>query len=399
MISTSRRHAAAASLLTLCLCTLPGGVEGARSEPPPAVILLIGDGMGRGQLEAASYIRTGTPDGLYLHDLPVRGAILPVGIDGPTDSAAAATAMACGIFTRNRRIGMDPEGRRLENLVELAHRKGWAAGIVTTASISHSTPAAFSAHADSRHDYLGIARQQALESRPEVMLGGGAEYFLREGEGSLRSDGGLLRPLHAAGYAIVTRTRELRQLMQAPPERTIGLFARGHVPYEVQRRMGAKGPSLPEMTAAALHLLERHPRGFFLMIEGARIDMAAHGNHLTRMIGEVVMFDHAVQLATEWARRRGNATVIVTADHETGGLSVTRATRAGQLPEVSWRTARHTDQSVPVFGFGPGSEFLDGELTDHRWVHALVRSRIEGGLPHRPPPIAGVPVLPAAVSR
>jgi hypothetical protein len=145
----------------------PGG-------PAPAMILLIGDGMGPGQIDAASRYRHGAPGQLYMETLPVHSQLRSSSPNGITDSAAAATVMATGVYTWNYTLAIDRDGQRLETLVERAHARGLSAGVVTTTEITHATPAGFTAHVDSRASTMAIADQQARESQPEIMLGGGA---------------------------------------------------------------------------------------------------------------------------------------------------------------------------------------------------------------------------------
>ena len=341
--------------------------------PAPVVILMIGDGMGDGLIEAASYYRAGAPDRLALQALPHRGRLTTVNAGGVTDSAAAATAMATGHFTTNQRVGLGAAGQTLENLVEFSRAAGMVTGIVTTATLPHATPAAFTAHCNSRTSGVAIADQQVL-AQLHVMLGGGLAYFLPRGKLSRRDDAGLLEPMLAAGYRVVTSKHGLSRAVDNRAERLLGLFALEHIPYVLSN---AATPSLAGMSMAAIRTLERHPGGFFLMIEGARIDMAAHSNHLERAIGEVLAFDDAVAAVVRWIGIREDVLLLVTADHDTGGLRLLSTPEAGGYPEVEWRSIHHTDERVAITGLGPGSQWFDGELRDHRWVHAVSRARIE----------------------
>lgn len=348
------------------------------------VILMIGDGMGRGQLEATSYYVHGEPEALAMYGLPVRGELTTGGPSGITDSAAAATAMATGVFTFNARVGTDRDGQAVETLVELAHAEGLPAGIVTTASLAHATPGAFTAHELSRHDYVAIADDQILETRPEVMLGGGAQYVLPSGPGSERSDDGLVDELEAAGYEIVADATELAG---ASGERVFGAFATDHMTYVRERAAGSPEPRLPDMAMKAIDLLDRDPDGFFLMIEGARIDMAGHGNDLGNTLGETEDFDRTVDRVAAWAAGRDDVTLIVTADHECGGLEVVAPAAVGVEPQVSWRWGNHTNARVDVFAGGPLADTFDGALRDHRWVHAVAAARLRGEALVEPAPV------------
>jgi len=345
---------------------------------PPAVIILIGDGMGMEQLGVASQFRHGETGRLAMEALPARGEVRTGGPSGTTDSAAAATVMATGVYTYNGNIGVDRDEQPVASLVERAHARGWAAGIVTTTSIPHATPAAFSAHVDSRGELLAIADQQALVTRPEVMLGGGAQYFKAAGSGSLRSDDGLLDELAAAGYTIVTKSSDLAAAVATrATTRLFGAFATDQMTYVADRTPTSVEPMLAEQALAALEVLDRDPDGFFLMIEGGRIDHGGHENNLVNVVQETLAFDDAIAEVVAWARARGNTTVLVTADHECGGLHVPTPAAAGVYPAVTWRWGNHTNARVAVFGDGPGTEVVDGAVIDQRWIHAIAQARID----------------------
>ena len=335
------------------------GLVAQKASPKPVVVLMIGDGMGPGPLAAASYFRTGLPEALHLYDLPHRGKLETMGRDGITDSAAAATVMATGIFTTNGFVGQDPGGEHLATLIDLAHARGWSAGVVTTTSLTHATPAAFTAHSDSRLNKLEIAEQQVRESRPEVMLGGGSAYFLPAGSSSLRTDDGLIRPLVEAGYSVLYHGRLLGTFDTRNSKGLAGLFAPQHLPYDDVSSRISRFPSLTEMTMAAIEFLDRDPDGFFLLVEGGRIDMAGHANNLRRMIGEVLAFDDAVQAVSGWAAGRSDVVLLATADHDTGGLEVLEPGAPGTYPRVIWRSGKHTGGQVDIFAQGPGTEVFD----------------------------------------
>jgi alkaline phosphatase len=332
----------------------------------PAVIILIGDGMGPGQLAAASGYAHGAPGMLAMQALPVQGQVRTGGPSGITDSAAAATVMATGVYTYNGNIGVDRAEQPVESIVERAHARGWATGVVTTSSLPHATPAGFTAHVDSRAELQAIADQQVMETRADVMLGGGSQYFTAHGD-----------DLAAAGYQVVGTAAELATAA-ATATRLFGTFAPDHMTYVEERPADTTEPMLADMAAAALDVLDRDPDGFFLMIEGARIDMASHGNHLVDAIQQTIAFDATVAAVAAWAAARGNTTVIVTADHECGGLEIVSAAGAGEYPQVAWRWGAHTNARVSIFADGPGTEVLDGALVDHRWVYEIARARVDG---------------------
>jgi alkaline phosphatase len=357
--------------------TTTGESETSTLDPPPRVILMIGDGMGRGQLDTASVYAHGKPGALFMQSLPQRGEIVTGSRSGLTDSAAAATTMATGRKTTNGRIGMDEHAEPLTTIVEEANALGLATGVVTTAYLPHATPGGFTAHRESRHDTIAIADDQALVVQPHVLLGGGAAYYLPAGAGSHRSDDGLLDPLADAGYEIVTTSSELEALAEATTH-VVGLFAPEHMDYVIDRAPDTTQPTLQEMSLAALDILARDDDGFLLVIEGARIDMASHDNDIERAIAETLAFDDAIASVSAWASEHENVTLLVTADHECGGLVPDPAAAKGELPDVAWRWGEHTNARVDMFASGPGAEAFDGEVRDHTWTHAVLRSRITG---------------------
>ncbi len=354
------------------IAPLDGAVADARVVPdatlaaPPAVIILIGDGMGTAQLDAASLYATGATGGLALQALPHAGAVRTGGPSGTTDSAAAATVMATGVYTYNGNVGVDRAEAPVQTVLERAAARGWATGVVTTAALTHATPASFTAHVDSRAQQVAIAQQQAAVTRADVMLGGGAQDFV-----------GLDADLDGAGYTRVTTASEL--LAAAPvATRLFGAFAADHLSYVAERAPATAEPTLEEMAAAALAVLDRDPDGFFLMIEGGRIDHGGHANNLVNSVQETLAFDATVDVVTRWARARGNVTVLVTADHECGGLQITAPAPAGTYPAVRWRWGNHTNARVAIVGEGPGAEVIDGAVVDHRWVYEIARARVDG---------------------
>lgn len=349
--------------------------------PPGAqrriAILMIGDGMGRGQLAAASRFAHGVDGALAMYQLPHRGELRTGSLSGITDSAASATAMATGAITYNARIGVDGDGAPRETLVELAHRVGLPAGVVTTSYVSHATPASFTAHRGSRHDALGIADDQARVVKPEVLLGGGLRHFAAGGPDSDRTDDGLLDELRADGYEIAYTAADLAAA--APrADHVVGLFAPEHLDFTLDRAPDTAQPTLTEMTMRAIEILDRDPDGFFLVVEGARIDMASHGNDVERAVHETLAFDEAVAAVTAWAADRPEVTVIVTADHECGGLRITGPSAPGELPPVAWRWGQHTNARVDVFARGPHTERFDGALSSFPWVHAALAAQLTG---------------------
>lgn len=303
------------------------------------VILVIGDGMGLSQLTSGLIAAGGA---LAIEGFPVVGLAKTFSADRlVTDSAAAATAMACGVKTRNGALGVDARGGRVASLVELARRRGLKTGLVVSSSITHATPAAFYAHQSSRKSEDAIA-VDLLASGLDLFIGGGRRFFGR------RCDGvDLLAGLGTAGYELVT---DPRGLAAAKGARLAGLVADEDLPAITDGR----GSYLPDAVRIALTRLPG-PKGFFLMVEGSQIDYGAHDQDAPRTAAEVVDLDQVVARALAFARSDQRTLVVVTADHETGGFALTAGSLEKGTVEAKFGTKDHTATMVPVFAFGPGA--------------------------------------------
>lgn len=351
------------AMTSACVGAGCGERESARTAGPKRiVVLMIGDGMGAGHLEAASLYRHGTPGRLAMQHLPVRTTMVTASLSGTTDSAAAATAMSTGVHTYNGRLAIDGDGAQVENTIEQAHRLGLLGGIVATSSVLDATPAAFSAHGDSRKRSLELARSQLTAVRPDLIAGGGGRQLEP-----------LLDSLGATEYAVVST---VDGLADATARRVIGLFAPDALPYASDRTPASREPTLTELTRAALARLDRGPAGFFLVVEGSHIDPASHDHQLARAISETLAFDDAVAAVDEWMRGRDDVTLIVTADHECGGLEVVRAQGVGVLPDVRWRSHGHTNARVSLFARGPGAAELANAELDLRHIHQAITATL-----------------------
>lgn len=252
-----------------------------------SVMLYIGDGMGFAQREAARVVLSG-PHGCLAMDLPHLALMITSSVSGwTTDSAVGATAIATGHRTRNRAVGVDSVNTPLLTILELAHAVGLSTGLVTTDRLSGATPAAFVAHVPDRVSERAICRQ-IVAGRPTVLLGGGRRYWLPQTQDEDRED--LVATARTAGYTVVTTTQELLIVRPTATTRLLGLFADDVLSYVVDRTRD-KEPSLELMTAKALEVLTKHPKGFFVMVEGARLDHAAHQNDALRTVMETLAFD------------------------------------------------------------------------------------------------------------
>lgn len=318
----------------------------AEREPARNVILFIGDGMGQGQLHAGKLAK-GRP--LAMESMPVRATVATLSFGGNiTDSAAAATALATGHKTVNGSLGVLPDGTPARTILEAARDAGWLVGLVSTCSITDATPAAFAVHVDSRREKRTIATA-IIGTKVDLLMGGGAADFLpalfAKGEPPVE----LARK---AGYTVLQDRRGFDEASSLP---LLGLFAMTNLEWEKDRD-ARREPSLAEMTAKAVRLLSSTGRRFLLVVEGGRIDHACHNNDATALRGEMAAFDDAIARGLEFGRERKDTLVVVTADHETGGLAVDAD---GKL---KFGTDGHTGAEVPLFAEGPGQEMFTGRL-------------------------------------
>jgi alkaline phosphatase len=240
-----------------------------------------------------------------------------------TESAAAASQMATGIKSVARGISIspdpDPDGTPFTTILEIAQKRGMSTGLVTTSGITDATPAAFAAHVLNRSWEDKIAIQE-LDHRVDVLMGGRKQYFLPKAtSGSKRTDErDLIREAAQAGYSVVGTSRELNDVKDG---KVLGLFSLGNMAYELERQK-TKQPSLAAMADKTFTLLKNNPKGFFVMIEGGRIDHAAHWNDVAGIIHDSLAFDEAVCVAMDFQQHHPNTLLIVTSDHETGGMGL-----------------------------------------------------------------------------
>jgi len=288
------------------------------------IILMIGDGMGPSHFGAAwLYSNRVLGKELQMVEVMKSGRTAYVVNDTAdaivTESAAAATQIACGVKVPARAVGMGPDGKTpCKTILELAKDKGMATGLVTTSGITDATPASFAAHVPHRSDEASVAAQE-LQLGVDVLLGGRKQFFLPEAAGGTRKDGrDLMEEARKAGYSVVGTVSELKQ---GSGGKILGLFNMGNMAYEIDRARTAE-PSLADMTAKTLEMLSKNPTGFFAMIEGGRIDHAAHRNDAAGTIRDTLAFDEAVGVALDFQRKNPDTLLIVTADHETGGMAI-----------------------------------------------------------------------------
>jgi alkaline phosphatase len=314
------------------------------AKKPKNVIFMIGDGMGIPHIYAAM-IANGNQ--LNLERMPVGGLVKTYSANNyTTDSGAGGTALACGIKTNNYMIGLKPDSTEAESILKVAERNGLATGIVVACNLTHATPAAYIANQPNRNMYEEIAADY-LKTDVDVIIGGGRKNFAERADGR-----NLLNELEAKNYKVITNLNDLKNITSG---KLAALVYEEHNPP-----MPERGNMLPDATSTAINILKNNKKGFFLMVEGSQIDWAAHDNDAERIIAETLDFDKAVGSALDFAAKDGNTLVIVTADHETGGMTLTNGNIKSKQSIASFSTKNHSGVPVAVFAFGPGAELFGG---------------------------------------
>jgi len=382
-----------------------------------SVILLIGDGMGYAQLTAARIEKSGENLSVYgntslnMDHLEYDGYVATYSANSwVTDSAAAVTAMATGQKGNNDVLSQDAtsvwkekNGKNLTTIAEMAKNAGMSTGIVSTTRITHATPAGFYAHINDRDVEDEIANQ-LLDSEMDVVLGGGLKFFVAKNQTTLLGGSGkradnktLLGEFEARGYTLVYNDTALEAINANNTSKVLGLFNNDHMSYELQRiNQTRPEPSLANMTAKALKILSRNPKGFFIMVEGGRIDHAAHARSYDNMTMDTLAFDEAVKVAMDFALANNNTLVMVTADHECGGAVLGAKDpddyTAGMVPvfgsglaevhadrynlTATGKEATHSAVDVPIMAMGPGADNITHGMIDNTEIFDISRSAL-----------------------
>jgi len=329
------------------------------------VIFMIGDGMGLPDVYAAMTV-SASP--LNIERCSTIGLQKTFSSDNYiTDSGAAGTALATGNKTKNGAIGKDSQGNRLKSILEIAEEHGLATGLVSTSSITHATPASFIAHQSSRGSYEDIAKD-FLKTDIDVFIGGGYDHFAKR-----KDKLNLIDSLKFRGYEVDTT---MSLVLKSTSRKLAGLTAPVHNPY----RLKGRGDMLPASSGKAIEILSKNKKGFFLMIEGSQIDWAGHANVADTLVDETLDFDKAVGVALDFAKNDGHTLVIVTADHETGGVTIVGGDRATHMVKLNFSTKDHTAVMVPVYAFGPGADKFIG-IYDNTDIFQKILSSFRFGQP------------------
>lgn len=339
-----------AILLMVCSCsnsvqTLQEG------KKPKNVILLIGDGMGLAQVSTTFYYQKKKPSFTRFNNIGLINTSSSA--EKVTDSASSATAYATGKRTYNGAIAVNPDTAAIPTIVELLSPKGFSTGVIATSSIVHATPASFYAHSPRRSYYEYIASQLG-SSDVDFFAGGGYQFFAKRDDKK-----NYLDSLKSQGFTV--ETNSIDGINSFDINKKYGfLLADDGMP----RMLDGRGDFLLKATKKAIAHLKQDEDGFFLMVEGSQIDWGGHANDADYVITETKDFDTVIEEVLDFAEKDGNTLVIVTADHETGGFSLSaaevrrQADYANIMPTFS--TGNHSATLVPVFAYGPGSEVFRG---------------------------------------
>ena len=336
---------------------IPKGDDILKNNPVKNVILMIGDGMGLAHLASGMYANHNE---LSITNISTIGLIKTQSGDKfTTDSAASGTAYATGQKTHNGAIGVDMNDALIKNIPEIVTQSKFVAGVVTTDNISGATPSAFFAHQKDR----GMSKEILTDlpkSKLSFIAGGSDEHFMKVYPQYKQI-------LAAQDFIILNDYKEVSNNLR---NAKIALIA---FQKDVDSKQNGRGEFLPKTTKKAIEFLNnKKATGFFLMVEGAQIDKRAHENNFAGVIQEVLDFDKAVAEAIAFADKDKNTLVIVTADHETGGLSIKKGDIAQSSLEGNFSSKGHTPIMVPIFAYGPSSDNFKGVMENNEVMKKII---------------------------
>lgn len=333
--------------------------------PVKNIILMIGDGMGENIIKASEVVKgdklvmSGMPHKTYVttHSVSVEK-----GYADFTDSAASATAISTGVKTLNSYIGVDENENKLETICEFAMNKGLKTGLVARHYVCHATPAGMVAHNNSRNNYQKILREM-INSGVNVMFGGGGQYY--------KDSKKTRTTVEENNYKYITTEEELLAL-EGNEEKVLGMFAFDNM------GSATHNPQLPVMTEKALELLDNE-NGFFLMVEGSNIDVYAAQENMPETLEQMKSFDASVDYVLSWAEQHPGTLVIVTADHETGGVMVPENAKPEDITNDCFTSdGEHTNTNVLLMASGANSKGIcEQELIDNTDIAKYMRKVLE----------------------
>ena len=314
------------------------------------VILMIGDGMSLMHVYSAWAANHGK---LYLENCETTGLSKTYCANRLiTDSGAGGTAMAIGKKTNYHSVGVDADGNPQPSLITLAKKKGLSAGLAVTCRLWDATPADFCCHNVDRDQEDEIIADY-VNCDADYVVGGGAKKFENRKDGR-----NIFKELEQKGYQVARSWEECQKLKSGK------IFA---VTDSVDTPLPAeRGDRLAQSALKGIELLNQNPKGFFMMIEGSQLDDYGHFNDLNLLMQETHDFDRTIGQVLKWAAKDGETLVVITADHETGGLTLVGGDKDKGEIKCKFSTTDHSGVMVPVYAFGPGSELFTGiyENTD-----------------------------------
>ncbi|WP_416864435.1 MAG: alkaline phosphatase [Imperialibacter sp.] len=322
------------------------------------IIFMVGDGMGLTQVTAGLVANNFK---LNLERVQYVGLSKTFSSDAlVTDSASGATAFSIGEKTYNGAIGVMPDSTSRETILETAGARGLATGLAVVCTITHATPGSFYAHQPSRSMHEEIASDM-IDSPLNYFVGGGRKYFAARKDSS-----SILPALEEKGFSFV----ESLEAFKSSASEKIGYFIADGEPAPVAE---GRGPILSDAVEAMLPKLASDPEGFFLVVEGSQIDWGGHSNDSDYITSEMIDFDNAIGKVLDFAAKDGNTLVVITADHETGGYSLTESEDPWKF-EPKFTTGHHTATMVPVYAFGAGSEDFAGIYQNTEIYHKMMKA-------------------------
>ena len=337
------------------------------------VIYMIGDGMALPQVYAAMLA---SGEDMTFQQFPYICVVDTHSASNDiTDSAAGGTALASDHKTNNAMLGVNPDTIPVKTVFEALAEQGKKTGIVVTSYVTHATPAAFYAKVPHRKQYEDIAVQMAENPYINLIIGGGMKHFAQRKD-SLDL---IARMENELGWKVYDNLAEV----DVTNQKYAVIADTNHMPKAADR-----GDFLPRAVKTALKTLDNAENGFFLMVEGSQIDFACHGNDSTWMMDEMLDFDYAVNVALDYAKEKGNTLVVVTADHETGGLTLPDPQGKYTNVVFDYSTGSHTCLPVLVFAYGPGAEQFTGWMQNNelkaKIMNACGMENISDSIPKEP---------------
>lgn len=362
-------------LLSLVILALLPSCNNKKEEPqeqPKAmnVIYMIGDGMALPQVYAAMLA---SHEKMTFSQFPYIGVVDTHSASNDiTDSAAAGTALASDHKTNNAMLGVNPDSIPVKTVLEVMAEQGKETGIVVSSYVTHATPAAFYAKVPHRKQYEEIAVQMAENPYLNLIIGGGMKYF-NQRKDSLDL---VARMENELGWKVYDTLDNI----DITCKKYAVMANDNHMPPAAER-----GDFLPRAVKTALKTLDSAENGFFLMVEGSQIDFACHAHDSTWMMDEMLDFDYAIKVALDYAKEKGNTLVVVTADHETGGLTLPDPQGKYTNVVFDYSTGSHTCLPVLVYAYGPGAEQFTGWMQNTelkgKILNACGYENIGDGLP------------------